>query len=118
MIGTILVIFVAIEAIGIMILEMFGSSGQQAKAFELEEAFVKLPGVKTLLANQGIYNGLFGALIIGTVLLLTGSQQLVMLRLEMLFVLLAAVYGSLTAARKIIIMQGLPAVFALILLSF
>ena len=51
MIGTILVIFLAIEAIGIMILEMFGSSGEQAKTFELEEAFVKLPGVKTLLAN-------------------------------------------------------------------
>lgn len=116
MIGHILVALVSIEAIGIMLLEMFGSAQQQANAFELDESFVKIPEVKTLLANQGIYNGLFGALIITTLLLLTGPQQLLMLKLEMIFVLLAAVYGSLTAARKIIVMQGLPAFLALVAL--
>ncbi|MFT9030441.1 MAG: DUF1304 domain-containing protein [Leuconostoc pseudomesenteroides] len=116
MIGYILVALVSFEAIGIMLLEMFGSAQQQANAFELDESFVKIPEVKTLLANQGIYNGLFGALIIATLLLLTGPQQLLMLKLEMVFVLLAAIYGSLTAARKIIVMQGLPAFLALIAL--
>ena len=47
---------------------------------------------------------------------MTGPQQLLMLKLEMVFVLLAAIYGSLTAARKIIVMQGLPAFLALIAL--
>ena len=116
MIGYILVVLVSIEAIGIMLLEMFGPAKQQANAFELDESFVKIAEVKTLLANQGIYNGLFGALIIATLLLLTGPQQLLMLKLEMVFVLLAAIYGSLTAARKIIVMQGLPAFLALIAL--
>lgn len=36
--------------------------------------------------------------------------------MEMLFILIAAVYGSLTAARKIIFVQGLPALIALITL--
>ncbi|AFS39643.1 DUF1304 domain-containing protein [Leuconostoc gelidum] len=107
---------VAIEAIVIMVVEMFGSSKQQAEAFELEESFVKIPEVKSLLGNQGVYNGLFGALIFATMFLLTGPQQILMLQLEMLFILIAAIYGSLTAARKIILVQGLPAAIALLAL--
>jgi putative membrane protein len=34
----------------------------------------------------------------------------------MLFVVLVAIYGSLTAAKKIILIQGLPAFLALIFL--
>ena len=48
--------------------------------------------------------------------LLTGPQQILMLQLEMLFILIAAIYGSLTAARKIILVQGLPAAIALLVL--
>lgn len=118
MFGYIITVLVAIEAIVIMCVEMFGSAPQQAKAFELEESFVKVPEVKVLLANQGVYNGLFGALIFATMFLLSGQQQILMLQLEMLFVLLAAIYGSLTAARKIILVQGVPAVIALIALYF
>ncbi|WP_294976044.1 DUF1304 domain-containing protein [uncultured Leuconostoc sp.] len=116
MFGYIITGLVAIEAIVIMIVEMFGSATQQAKAFELEESFVKIPEVKSLLGNQGVYNGLFGALIFATMFLMTGHQQILMLQLEMLFILLAAIYGSLTAARKIILVQGLPAIIALIAL--
>ena len=46
MIETILIAIVSIEAIGIMILEMFGAPKQQANAFELDESFVKMPEVK------------------------------------------------------------------------
>lgn len=118
MIETILIAIVSIEAIGIMILEMFGAPKQQANAFELDESFVKMPEVKTLLANQGMYNGLFGALIIGTLVFLKGPQQTTMLELEMLFVVLVAIYGSLTAAKKILIIQGLPAFLAFMVLIF
>ncbi|KAA8370897.1 DUF1304 domain-containing protein [Leuconostoc carnosum] len=116
MIAYIITTVVAIEAIGIMVIEMFGSSAMQAKSFELDKSFVEMPEVKTLLANQGIYNGLLGVLIISTMLMLTGPQQILMLQMEMLFILIAAVYGSLTAARKIIFVQGLPALIALITL--
>ncbi|KGB50756.1 membrane protein [Leuconostoc mesenteroides P45] len=117
MFAYIMVTLVSLEAIGIMFVEMFGTTSQQAKAFDLKESFVQIPEVKTLLANQGIYNGLFGALIIGTMLFVSsGPQQVLMLQMEMLFIFLAAVYGALTAAKKIILVQGLPAFIAIILL--
>jgi putative membrane protein len=40
-----------------------------------------------------------------------------MLKLEMAYIVIVAVYGSLTAARKIILVQGLPALLALIALA-
>jgi len=118
MFGYIVTGLVAIEAIVIMGVEIFGSAPQQAKAFDLDESFVKIPEVKVLLGNQGVYNGLLGALIFATMFLLTGHQQILMLQLEMLFVLVAAIYGSLTATRKIILVQGLPAAIALLALYF
>lgn len=116
MFAYIMVTLVSLEAIGIMFVEMFGTASQQAKAFDLKESFVQIPEVKTLLGNQGIYNGLFGALVIGTMLFLSGPQQVLMLQMEMLFIFLAAVYGALTATKKIILVQGLPAFIAIILL--
>ena len=116
MFAYIMVTLVSLEAIGIMFVEMFGTASKQAKAFDLKESFVQIPEVKTLLANQGIYNGLFGTLVIGTMLFLSGPQQVLMLQMEMLFIFLAAVYGALTATKKIILVQGLPAFIAIILL--
>lgn len=116
MIAYIMTGLVAIEAVGIMFIEMFGSPKQQAKAFALKESFVKIPEVKSLLGNQGIYNGLLGALIFGTLFFLEGPQQILMLQMEMIFIIIAAIYGSFTAARKIILVQGLPAMIALVTL--
>ncbi|MFW6769382.1 DUF1304 domain-containing protein [Leuconostoc citreum] len=118
MIAQIITGLVAIEAIIIMMIEMFGSVAQQAKSFELEPAVLKMPEVKVLLANQGIYNGLFGALILVTMFFIHGPQQVLMLQFEMLYILIAAIYGSITSARKILVVQGLPAVVALIALYF
>ena len=117
MIAQIITGLVAIEAIIIMMIEMFGSVAQQAKSFELEPAVLKMPEVKVLLANQGIYNGLFGALILVTIFI-HGPQQVLMLQFEMLYILIAAIYGSITSARKILVVQGLPALVALIALYF
>ena len=116
MIALVITALVAIEAIGIMFVEVFGSTPQQVKAFELEPEIVDIPEVKTLLGNQGVYNGLLGVLIFATMFLLSGHAQVVMLALEMGFILIAAIYGSLTAVRKIILVQGLPAAIALLAL--
>ena len=56
MIALVITALVAIEAIGIMVVEVFGSTPQQAKAFELKPEIVDIPEVKTLLGNQGGYN--------------------------------------------------------------
>src|SRR5699024_12221999 len=64
LIGTILTFIVAIEHIGICFLEMFGKPEQQAKAFDMDINFVKQEAAQVSLANQGIYNGMLGVILI------------------------------------------------------
>ncbi|MCT0020000.1 DUF1304 domain-containing protein [Weissella cibaria] len=116
MIGIILTALVALEALYIMGLEMFGSPKKQAETFELEEEFTKVPEVRSLLGNQGIYNGMLGVLILLTMVVLNGAAEMTMLKLFMAYIIVVAIYGSMTAAKKIILVQGLPAALALLAL--
>jgi putative membrane protein len=69
---------------------------------------------KTLAANQGLYNGFLAAgLIWGLFLGAAGTP------VEIFFlacVIIAGVYGAVTVSRKILYVQALPAIVALILL--
>ncbi|BDR54489.1 membrane protein [Bombiscardovia apis] len=112
----VLPVLVACEAVAIMIIEMFGSRKLQAQAFDLDERFLHQPQTKTLLANQGIYNGAFGILILVTILFLGGQNRMLSLIFEMAFIFVVAIYGSLTASKKIILIQGLPAALSLLVL--
>ncbi|MDF7627350.1 DUF1304 family protein [Lactobacillaceae bacterium L1_55_11] len=116
MVASILVIVVAVEALTIMGIEIFGSVSMQARAFDLNAKVLALKEVRVLLANQGVYNGLLGLLILLSGLGLSGSSLHWIWLLEMAFVFFAAVYGSLTATRKIILVQGLPALLAILAL--
>ncbi len=62
-----------------------------------------------LAANQGLYNGLFAAAIAAA--LLTGARVMLMVLLACIVV--AGVYGGLTAKLGIIVVQALPALLAL-----
>lgn len=68
------------------------------------------------MANQGLYNGFIGVGIFVSELFLTGTAQLFVLELFVGFVVVATVFGALTANKKIIITQGLPAILALVAL--
>jgi Predicted membrane protein len=59
-----LVALVALEHIGIAGLEMFAKPEIQANAFDMPVNFVKTKEAQTALANQGIYNGMLGLLIL------------------------------------------------------
>ena len=63
-IGIILTFIVGIEHIGICFLEIFGNPATQAKAFDMDINFVKQRAAKISMANQGIYNGMLGLLLI------------------------------------------------------
>lgn len=112
-ISTILVALVAVEHLYILYLEMFlwtkprgrkvfGTTPQQAETS------------KVLAANQGLYNGFLAVgLIWGLVHPNHGfGSQLVYFFL--LCVIVAAIYGGLTAKKSILVVQGLPALVALI----
>ncbi len=115
-IATILVVVVGIEHLGIMLLEMFGQPQQQAKSFDLSSDFTKIPEVRVLLANQGIYNGMLGLSLLLSFWLFNSPVQYSIQLLLLSFVAVVACYGGFTATKKIWLIQFLPAVLAIIAL--
>ncbi|MGV7744767.1 DUF1304 domain-containing protein, partial [Mycobacterium kansasii] len=68
--------------------------------------------VQTLFKNQGIYNGLIGLGLIYAIFFSSASLEIV--RLLLIYIILVALYGSLTSNKKIILTQGGLAILALI----
>ena len=88
MLTTVLAILVALEHLYIMFLET----------------------IATLLKNQGVYNGLIAVLLFVAV----WQQDLLWTRLLLGYVVLVALYGSLTSKPNIILKQGGLAILGLI----
>ncbi|UUZ83556.1 DUF1304 domain-containing protein [Paenibacillus sp. P26] len=110
--STVLVALVAIEHVYILILEMFMWTTPRArKAFGTNEAYAEQ--TKSLAANQGLYNGFLAA---GLAWGLIHPNPAFGHQLQLFFlgcVIVAAIYGSATAKRSILFVQGLPALAAL-----
>lgn len=100
-IGVILTILVGIEHIGIMWLEIFGKPDLQAKSFDMDINFVKQPAAKTALANQGIYNGMLGLLILIVFFFFRMPTLITIWQLLLAFVVVVAIFGGFTASKKI-----------------
>jgi len=110
MLANVLVGLVAAIHVYILVLEMFlWTTPRGRKAFGTTPEFAEAS--KTLAANQGLYNGFLAAgLIWGLWLGPTGKPvQLFFLAC----VIVAGVYGALTASRKILFIQALPAAVAM-----
>jgi putative membrane protein len=94
-----------------LVLEMFlwaTPVGQKAFGRTAEEQ----ESTKVLAANQGLYNGFLAA---GLVWSLVGSE-LTAIPIRTFFlgcVLVAGIYGGMTASKKILFVQALPAAIAL-----
>mgnify|MGYP003605152787 FL=1 len=114
MLMMILTLIVAIEHLGIMLLEMFGTPRQQAQAFDMLLEYVKQPTARVALANQGIYNGMLGVLLIVSFFFFHGAVLVTVLRLLLGFIVIVALYGGMTATKKIWLVQLLPAAIALL----
>ena len=98
---------IAAEHVYILILEMFlWTAPRGRRAFNITEQFAR--DTKVLAANQGLYNGFLAA---GLVWSLVAPAALAM-PLAYFFVacvLIAGVYGGLTANKRILVIQALPA---------
>ncbi|MBD0382032.1 DUF1304 domain-containing protein [Paenibacillus sedimenti] len=112
-ISAILVALVAVEHVYILILEMFMWTTPRAqKAFGITKQFAKES--KSLAANQGLYNGFLAA---GLLWGLIHPNAVIGQQLQLFFlgcVLVAAIFGGATAKRSILIVQGIPALLAMI----
>ncbi|KOO41231.1 DUF1304 domain-containing protein [Priestia koreensis] len=117
--AAVLVGIVALEHLFIMILEMFFIRSKVAKrAFKLPEHLEEDPNVAVMFANQGLYNGFLASGLIWGLMLGFNSVGHMIQLFFVICVVLAAIYGSFTSNKSIIIKQGLPAILALIALLF
>ncbi|PZU84902.1 MAG: DUF1304 domain-containing protein [Shinella sp.] len=113
-VANILVALVALEHVYILVLEMFlwtKPAGLKAFAMKPQQA----EATKVLAANQGLYNGF---LALGLFWSLAHPSPEFAFQLKLFFlgcVFVAGLYGSVTASRKILYIQALPAVVSLIL---
>ncbi|GAB4518900.1 MAG: DUF1304 domain-containing protein [Haliangiales bacterium] len=106
-----LTILIGLEHLWILVLEMFlWTTPMGHKAFNLTPEFAEASA--TLAANQGLYNGFLAA---GLLWSAFRTRDAVPLRLFFLgCVLVAGVYGGLTAKTSILYIQALPATLGLI----
>ncbi|WP_409523684.1 DUF1304 domain-containing protein [Nitrincola sp. MINF-07-Sa-05] len=111
-VATLAVVFVAFIHAYILVLEMFlwdKPAGLKAFGQTKERA----ASTKVLAANQGLYNGFIAAgLLWGAVQGAAGYDFQVFF---LLCVIVAGVYGSLTASKKILYIQAAPGLVALVL---
>ena len=114
-IGTILTAIVALEHLYILWLEMFAWTTAGKKTFRSLPAHL-FEETKTLAANQGLYNGFLAAGLIWSLFISDVSWSRNVACFFLGCVIVAGIYGGLTASRSIFIKQGLPAVIALTVL--
>lgn len=115
LVATLLVAIVAIEHLYILYLEMFAwTKPSTMKTFGINKEDAET--TKVLAANQGLYNGFLAAGLFWGLLHPTAAVGWQIQLFFVLCVVVAAIYGGLTANRRILMTQGLPALLALIAL--
>ncbi|MEM6379202.1 MAG: DUF1304 domain-containing protein [Bacteroidota bacterium] len=108
----ILIGLIAFIHVYILIFEMFMWESRGPKVFR---NFPKdlFPKTKALAANQGLYNGFLAAGLIWSLLIDDPQWQQNVAMFFLGCVAVAGIYGTLTADRKILFIQALPALIAL-----
>jgi putative membrane protein len=108
-VANILIALVALIHLYIVVLEMFlWTAPAGRKAFNLTPEFAQ--ETKTMAGNQGLYNGFLAAGLIYALI----RQDFAASVLFTVFVIVAGVYGALTASRKILFVQAVPGALALL----
>ncbi|MNL40098.1 hypothetical protein D3C87_1624200 [compost metagenome] len=111
--ATILVAVVAAIHLYILVLEMFlWNTKTGRKAFNLSADFAR--ETRVLAANQGLYNGSLAAGLLWGLWL--GERGISVIFFFLICVLIAGVFGAVTASRKILYVQALPALAAMLAL--
>ena len=111
MLATVLVLLVAAIHIYILVLEMFlWRTTLGMRSFGTDPAFAERSA--TLAANQGLYNGFLAAGLVWSYV----ADGPVAYQVRVFFlvcVVIAGVYGAVTAAKQILYVQAFPAALAL-----
>ena len=109
--ANILIVIVAILHLGFLALEMFfWDHPFGRKRFGMTAEYSKASA--SLAANQGLYNGFLAAGLLWGLL----TDQFAVKMFFLICVVIAGIYGGLTARRTILYIQALPGLLALVLL--
>lgn len=106
--------FVALEHLYILWMEMFAWETVGKRTFKTLPAELFKP-TKSLAANQGLYNGFLSA---GLIWSFFPNDILWQQQLRIFFlgcVIVAGIFGAVTASKRIFYVQALPAIVALLL---
>ena len=110
--ANIVVALMALLHVYILVLEMFlWTTPKGRRAFGLTPEFAEAS--KTLAANQGLYNGFLAAGLVWGLLLGPAGYGVKLFFLGC--ILVAGLYGGVTATRKILFIQAIPAAIAIAL---
>lgn len=113
LVAKILIALVAIEHLYILYMEMFAWETLGKKTFKTLPENLFSP-TKALAANQGLYNGFLAAGLLWTFFIEdeTWSTNIALFFLGC--VIVAGIYGAITASKRIFVVQALPAIVALV----
>ena len=105
--------FIALLHIYILWLEMFAWTTRGRKVFKTihEDQFEK---TKVMAANQGLYNGFLAAGLIWSLLILDTDWSKNIAIFFLSCVLVAGIYGAMTASKRIFFVQAVPAILGLL----
>jgi putative membrane protein len=118
MVASILIGFVAFIHLYILWLEMFAWETRGKVVFKKALAPELFAPTKGLAANQGLYNGFLAAGLIWSLLISDPIWQTNVATFFLGCVAVAGLYGAMTADKKILFVQTIPATIALIALHF
>jgi putative membrane protein len=108
--ANILIGIIALLHLGFLYLEMFlWDKPAGRRVFHTTEEVARQS--KTLAANQGLYNGFLAAGLIWS--LFAGDDVKTFF---LVCVMIAGIFGAFTVSKRILFIQALPAIFALVLL--
>ncbi|KQB43967.1 Integral membrane protein [Flavobacterium daejeonense] len=111
----ILIGIVAIEHLYIMYFEMFAWETIGKKTFKSLPSELFTP-TKGLAANQGLYNGFLAAGLIWSFCITDLIWQKNIATFFLSCVIIAGIYGAISASKKIFFTQAMPAIIAMIVL--
>jgi putative membrane protein len=117
MMGLLALVFtgiVAIEHLYILWLEMFAWESRGRVVFKDSLPQELFTPTSTLAANQGLYNGFLAAGLVWSIFISDQNWQFNISVFFLSCVIIAGIYGAITASRKIFLVQALPAIIALL----
>lgn len=116
-IAQILILVIAGLHLYFMYFEMFAWTTLGRKIFRQLPSDIFEP-TKSMAANQGLYNGFLAAGLIWSLLIQDPIWSVNIALFFLACVAVAGIYGALTVSKKILYIQALPALAAILLLIF